>query len=172
MDDDMVKHGLNGDDEPLPTVSNGARNRDGTFGKGNRYGHGNPCHARMHELRKSLLDSDLATPATVRAVFSRLLRKALGDPDDKTGASADLDACRLYLSYVLGRPTLAVELSGPEGSPVPLAVAAADPAVLERAREGLDAWRSEMMERFKAERERIARMREDGVLPPGDASWG
>ena len=45
-------------------------------------------------------------------------------------------------------------------------------SVLERAREGLDAWRSEMMERFKAEREAVARKRRNGELPPGDASWG
>src|SRR5207249_3129801 len=58
-------------------------------------------------------------PEAVRAAFTRLFRRAVGKDEDKDGSSIDIEAMRLYLSYAVGRPTQAIELSGPDGSELP-----------------------------------------------------
>jgi hypothetical protein len=82
----------------------------------------------MSELRKTILESDLASPEAVKSVFSRLTRKALGDP--KKGIPPDLEAIRVYLSYTLGRPVQAVEISGFDGEPLALQWSKVEAAII------------------------------------------
>jgi hypothetical protein len=102
------------------TVRTGPFGRDqgGRFAPGNAIASGNPNSRKMFELRKALLDSDMASPAAVQAVFHRLLKKALGDPKADDDDGGDLAAMRVYLDFTIGRPVQAVELSGPDGEPL------------------------------------------------------
>lgn len=101
---------------------------NGRFGPGNKASLGNANNRKMSELRKTILESDLASPEAVKAVFSRLTRKALGDP--KEGIPPDLEAIRVYLSYTLGRPPQSIELAGPDGEPIGIDLARVRGAIL------------------------------------------
>jgi hypothetical protein len=61
----------------------------------------------MHELRRELLDA--VEPGTIKAVVERLSELAKG---------GDIAASKLLLDHCVGRPTQAIELSGPDGQPL------------------------------------------------------
>jgi hypothetical protein len=93
---------------PLPPASTVyARTVDGRFGKGNRFGRGNPYLVRVHALRAKL--AECATDDDL----TRIVRK-LSD----LAAEGDVSAARLWLEYAVGRPVQALELSGPDGEPL------------------------------------------------------
>ena len=81
------------------------------FAAGNKHGRGNPTAIRMHEGRMQFLDA--IHEGTLAALAKKLQVAAL---------EGDMDATRLLLSYALGRPQQAVEVSGPDGSPLGLNV--------------------------------------------------
>jgi hypothetical protein len=93
-------------DAPLQPESNG-RDVTGRFGPHNRYGRGNPRHRQMQALRGELLDA--ATPGDVRAVGAKLVELA------KAG---DVQAAKLWLEFVVGKPVQAVALTDAEGEPL------------------------------------------------------
>jgi hypothetical protein len=97
--DSTVSNGPNGADD--------GRSERGRFGPANRFGRGNPQARRQYELRQMLLD----------AVDRDKLVEAFGRLQDQA-ATGDLASLNLYLSYAIGKPTQAVELSGPEGAPL------------------------------------------------------
>lgn len=102
-------------------VSTGRGNHlpNGKFAPANRANtHGNPNAQKMFRLRREILESAAASPKAIRAAFSRLFRRAVGKSEDKDGSSIDIEAMKLYLSYTIGRPTVALELSGPDGEPL------------------------------------------------------
>jgi hypothetical protein len=96
------------DDEPLLSESNGPRTPDGRFGPNNKFGRGNPSHARMHALRAILLD------AVDDGAMERVCRKLIA-----LAEGGDMDAIRTLLGYAVGKPprALEVELSGPAAGP-------------------------------------------------------
>lgn len=112
MDDDTDRHASNGRAKGhMP---------NGKFAPSNSCSPGNPNARKMFELRRAILDSSAASPEAIRAAFSRLFRRAVGRNEDKDGSSVDMEAMKLYLSYSVGRPIQAVELSGPDGEPLGL----------------------------------------------------
>src|SRR3954463_86045 len=91
---------------------NGTDGRDtmtGRFAPGWKGGPGNGLSRRMHQLRKEL--GDASPPDDVKAVGSKLLELAKG---------GDVQAAKVWLEYIVGRPAQAVEISGPEGSTLDL----------------------------------------------------
>jgi hypothetical protein len=92
----------------VKTVDNG-RTPGGRFALGNAFARGNPNTRRMHELRHALLAA--VRPEDVQAVGAKLLELA---------RAGDIQAARLWLEFVVGKPSQAIELSGPEGEPVGL----------------------------------------------------
>lgn len=79
----------------------------GRFAPGNAIGRGNPHAKRMHEFRKALLDS--AQPDDIQRVARRLVEAA---------EAGDVQAAKLWLEYVIGKPPQAIELSGTDGEPL------------------------------------------------------
>jgi hypothetical protein len=63
----------------------------------------------MASLRKSVLEA--ATEDDVQAVIRKMA---------EMGRDGDVMAARCYLEYTVGKPTQAIELTGPEGGPVDL----------------------------------------------------
>ncbi len=80
---------------------------DGRFAPGNRVALGNPNNRKMHDLRRALLDS--ADADAVVRVGNRLRALAEG---------GDVQAAKLWMEYVIGKPPQAIELSGPDGEPL------------------------------------------------------
>lgn len=91
------------------TGTNGGRQPNGHFGKGNRAARGNPVNRRMQELRRTVLDAE--KPEDVADVFAKLRELA------KEG---DVAAIKLYLDTTIGRPPQALELTGADGEPLGL----------------------------------------------------
>lgn len=89
------------------------------FAKGNRMGRGNPNARRIHELRVKFLDA--IHPDTIPALARQLQAAAL---------RGDMDATKLLFDYCLGKPSQAVELSGPDGEPLGLNFGAVTNVVL------------------------------------------
>jgi hypothetical protein len=83
------------------------RGDGGRFGPGNRFAGGNPNARRMNELRTALLDA--AGPDDVRRVGLKLAELAGG---------GDVQAAKVFLDYVVGKPPQALELSGRDGEPL------------------------------------------------------
>lgn len=104
--------------------SNGRQPATGRFAPGNHFGKGNPQHKRMAELRQAALDA--TTPEMVRAIMRKLAVAAMKD--------GDVAAARLVLEYAMGKPTQAIELSGPDGEPFALGWAAVRSAILDALR--------------------------------------
>jgi hypothetical protein len=86
--------------EPSPN----GRSPDGRFALGNHAAAGNPINRRMKELRRALLDS--ATPEDVKQVGQTLWELA---------TRGDVQAARVWLEFVIGKPPQALEVSGPDG---------------------------------------------------------
>jgi hypothetical protein len=86
--------------EPGPN----GRSPDGRFALGNQAATGNPINRRMKELRRALLDS--TSPEDVKAVGQTLWELATG---------GDVQAARVWLEFVIGKPPQALEVSGPDG---------------------------------------------------------
>jgi hypothetical protein len=84
-------------------VSNG-RHVNGTFAAGNRHSVGHKGNGRQRELRAALIEA--ATPEKVREVEASLYELATG---------GDVQAARVWLDHVVGKPLQAVEVSGPDG---------------------------------------------------------
>jgi hypothetical protein len=81
-----------------------ARNEHGHFGRGNKAAAGNGNARRMQEYRRQFLEA--INPATIPALARKLQVDAI---------KGDYDALRILLDYTLGKPSQAVELSGPDG---------------------------------------------------------
>src|SRR5215813_3327420 len=101
-----------GSSAPSPTVANGSppperstgRGANGQFLKGNRCAVGRVSHGRKTaELRAELLAC--VGPKTLRRIVRKLARLA---------EDGDLDAAKLLLAYVLGRPA---EATDPDEAP-------------------------------------------------------
>lgn len=105
------------DDADKP-ASNG-RLPDGRFGLGNPGGRGNPNARKMYELRRALVDA--ATPKVVAGLGRKLAM---------LGLQGDVQAAKLYLEYVVGKPPQAVELTGADGEPLGVNFAAVTTIVL------------------------------------------
>ena len=86
--------------EPSPN----GRSPDGRFALGNQAAAGNPINRRMKELRRALLDS--TSPEDVKAVGQTLWELATG---------GDVQAAKVWLEFVIGKPPQALEVSGPDG---------------------------------------------------------
>lgn len=92
---------------PLPSRHAGRDPGRGTFAKGNKAAAKGVGRARVAELRGLLIAS--VRNGSVKAVARKVEELAL---------AGDVGAARLWLEYVIGRPTQAVELSGPDGAPI------------------------------------------------------
>jgi hypothetical protein len=90
----------------VKTVDNG-RSPGGRFARGNAFAQGNPNARRMHALRHALLAA--VRPEDVQAVGAKLLELA---------RAGDIQAAKVWLEFVVGKPSQAIELSGPEGEPL------------------------------------------------------
>ena len=86
------------------TEPNG-RSPGGRFALGNAFARGNPNARRMHELRQALLAA--VRPEDVQAVGARLLELA---------RAGDIQAAKVWLEFVIGKPSQAIELSGVDGT--------------------------------------------------------
>lgn len=95
-------------DNPWEGTANG-RTDGGLFAKGNTIAKGNPNNRRMQELRRSILDA--ATEDDVQAIIRKMA---------EMGRSGDVTAARVFLEYVVGKPTQAIELSNADGSAIEL----------------------------------------------------
>lgn len=84
------------------TVSDGANGRtlDGKFARGNAGGPGNKLQRRYGEIRLALSRS--ATPAEAVQILAKVRELAVND--------GDINAAKLWLSYVAGMPPQAVEI--------------------------------------------------------------
>ena len=93
----------------MSTVSSGPNGRaqGGRFAPGNSFARGNPNARRQHELRAALLEA--ATDADVQEVGRTLAGLAKG---------GDVQAAKVWLDFVCGRPPAAVELTGADGGPL------------------------------------------------------
>jgi hypothetical protein len=105
-------------DEP-PEAENNGRSAGGRFAAGNAFAKGNPQARRMAELRRVFLDA--SSPEILTAMSKKLAMLAL---------EGDVQALKLYLSYTLGQPTQAIELTGADGEPLGLDWARAESAIL------------------------------------------
>jgi hypothetical protein len=84
---------------PLSTVSNGeGRTANGQFGKGNRFGRGNPFFRRLAQHRVEVVCE--ITPDELRALMRRLYGQAM---------SGDTAAAVVLLGYLLGKPGKVVD---------------------------------------------------------------
>jgi hypothetical protein len=101
------RHGTNGKPHPPAEGAEAAppaapsrtdRGADGQFQLGCRPGPGNPFAKRVASLRKALLDS--VSEADVAQVGQKLVRLAL---------AGDVPAAKVFLSYVVGKPTAPVD---------------------------------------------------------------
>lgn len=86
---------------------NGRNRITGHFEKGWKGGPGNPFSKRLHELRQSVIDC--TTPEDVKAVIGKLFELA---------KSGDVQAARVWLEYVIGKPAQSLEISGRGGEPL------------------------------------------------------
>ena len=84
---------------------------NGRFSSGNRIASGNPNAKRLYELRKALLDS--TSVERIKAVANKL-----GD----LAEAGDVQAAKLYLEFVVGKPAQALEISGLDGEPLGVSV--------------------------------------------------
>jgi hypothetical protein len=89
-------------DRPV-SDGDGRDRKTGRWIAGNRASPGNPHARRMFTLRKALLDS--ASVEDVQAVGAKLVELA------KAG---DVQAAKVWLAYVIGKPFLADELTEPD----------------------------------------------------------
>ena len=109
--------------EPLPSASDGVvvppRRPDGKFGLGNSFGQGNPVLKKVHALRARLLD------VVDEDAMDRLGRQLLA-----LAESGDLEAIKVLLAYTIGKPTAAIELSGPDGESLGIGVGHLTGAIL------------------------------------------
>jgi hypothetical protein len=106
--------------DPIGPIDPNANGRvpGGRFAPGHTYSRG-PRHTRMAALRAALLDS--ATPEDVRAVGTKLAELARG---------GDVQAAKVWLDFVVGKPPQAVELTGADGESLGLDWSRVEAAVL------------------------------------------
>src|SRR3974390_1267600 len=83
------------------------RDLGGQFSRGNRIGEGNEGNKRMAELRRSIFKA--VTEDDVKAVIRSLGESAKG---------GDVQAAKVFLEFVCGKPVTPIEVSGPEQGPV------------------------------------------------------
>jgi hypothetical protein len=95
------------------------RREHGYFGPGNKAAAGNGNARRMQEFRRRFLEA--VDPETIPKLVEQLSAAALG---------GDFDATKLLLEYTVGKPSQALELSGPEGEPLGLNVGAITTIIL------------------------------------------
>jgi hypothetical protein len=94
--------------EPNPD----GRHLNGRFARGNKVSRGNIGNKRMGELRRAVLDS--VSPQDAVNVMKCLYDMAI---------AGDVQAARVWLDHVLGKPPQAVEVSGPpEGARIGISV--------------------------------------------------
>lgn len=118
MDGEASEHGgLNVTD--VANVDGLGHTPAGKFAPGNRFGKGNPNARRMHELRQQFLDA--LDAGTVPALAQRLRSDALEGSEF---------AIKLLLEYAIGKPSQAVELSGPDGESLGLNIGAITTIIL------------------------------------------
>lgn len=96
------------DTRDVNTRSNG-HDAAGKFAIGNKLARGNPVNRRMAEMRRHLLDA--IEPERVGRIGAKLAELA---------EAGDLDACKVLLPHLVGRPPQAIELTGPDGEPLGL----------------------------------------------------
>jgi hypothetical protein len=84
--------------QPLPKDDSTGRTANGQFAKGNPGGPGNPFARQVAQLRRAALAA--TTPEKIAEVIRQVEIRAL---------EGDVAAAKLYLSYTLGRPAMAVD---------------------------------------------------------------
>jgi hypothetical protein len=72
----------------------------GRFAPGNRFASGNPNHKRMYKLRRAMLT------AVDDAAMGRITKKLV-----ELAEAGDLEAVKILLTYTVGRPPQAIEMS-------------------------------------------------------------
>ena len=82
--------------------SSNGRSKNGRFQVGNPGGPGNPHAAKISQLRAALLSA--VTPTDIKAVIHKLIELA---------KSGDLDAMKLLLDRVTGKPSSAEQIELP-----------------------------------------------------------
>jgi hypothetical protein len=98
---------------------NGRDPMSGRFAPGAKAGPGSGLSRRMYEIKKWFVGS--ATVEELTKARAKLVEMMLdGDPA----------ATRLYWESIMGKPTQSVQLSGPEGQPLGMDVAAFTSVVL------------------------------------------
>lgn len=98
---------------PSTTGSNGAtngRDSNGRFASGNGFARGNPHASAVAQMRSAFLRA--ATPERMERLANKLMQMAEG---------GDLDAARLLLDRVFGRPVQPIDMA-----PMPADEAASD----------------------------------------------
>jgi hypothetical protein len=89
--------GVNGGPPPPEPPSDG-RGGDGKFSKGNKFGRGNPHYTRLAQNRTVFLE--YFGPEHLKEIARELMLRAL---------KGDLEAIKIILGYVIGRPLPAVD---------------------------------------------------------------
>lgn len=112
MHDQQNGNGNGNDETPSWYGTATGRGDRGLFAPGNKAAAGHTGPRRQTELRRAFLDA--ASPERVKEVEASLFELAVG---------GDTTAARIWLEHAIGRPTQALELSGPEGGPLGLDVA-------------------------------------------------
>lgn len=121
----------NGNGKPRANGANGrlpGRAPDGKFAKGNAFAQGNPLAAKVQQLRRVLLD--VVTVKDLEKVCRKLITLA------KAG---DLVAIRELMDRLFGKSKTAIELTGADGEPLGVSMAALQGAVLEALADHPDA---------------------------------
>src|SRR5215510_3935931 len=79
---------------PAPSVPFvDGRGPGGRFARGNRFGRGNPFANKVAAVRQALFDA--VSPAAIKRIAKKIAKMA---------EEGDLDACKLLLRYLVGRP--------------------------------------------------------------------
>src|SRR5215470_1822639 len=97
----MSAHGDTATPQNTPSKPDAGRDQKGRFAKGNPGGPGNPFAREVAALRTLLVQR--VTKGDVEAVADQLIKQA---------CEGNLVAVRLFLLYILGRPTAAVDPDG------------------------------------------------------------
>jgi hypothetical protein len=92
------------------------RGSNGRFVAGNTASVGHS--SAQKRLRAELYEAALEKPGLVKAILIRMAKKALE-------GEGDVAAARLLLEYLCGKPPLAVELGGPDGTALDLSAVVA-----------------------------------------------
>jgi len=108
-------------DIPSPADENGntdelaARNPDGTFGQGNRFGAGNPNHKRVAQLRQTFISEGLRKVDGESEDDARIRMAKVAEKMYQLAEGGDVQAARLVMEYSIGKPATSITIEGEDG---------------------------------------------------------